>query len=100
MYEVISGSKRIALLETPRYIKVKPSTGVYIEADEKHAEGVAINGVGVFSLNGKLKDLPECEVRKVDSGEFVFENQNRLTDISGNILNIEAALCELDSKGA
>ncbi len=100
MYEVISGSKCIALVETPRYIKVKPSTGVYIEADKKHAEGVSINGVGVFSLNGKLKDLPECEVRKVDSGEFVFKSQNMLANMSNDILDIEAALCELDSKGA
>ncbi|MBQ8693609.1 MAG: hypothetical protein IJ520_10755 [Synergistaceae bacterium] len=96
MYEVISGGKRVALIETPRYIKVKPSTGAYIEADERHAQGIAINGKGVYSLKGKLKDLPECEVRKVDGGVVVFDHDSDLAGMHGDLLDIQTALCELD----
>ena len=96
MYEVISQGARVALVETPRYIKVKPSTGAYIETDEGHAQGVAITGKGVYSLNGKLKDLPRCEVRKVDGGEVVFEHDADLVVVHGSLLDIETALCELD----
>ena len=96
MYEVISQGERVAIVETPRYIKVKPSTGVYIETDEKQAEGVAINGKGVYSLNGKLKDLPEAEVRKIDGGVFVFGHEHDLAGVHNSLLDIETALCELD----
>ena len=96
MYEVISQGERVALVETPRYIKLKPSTGAFIETDEQHAEGVAINGKGVYSLNGKLKKLPEAEVRKIDGGEYVFDHEHDLAGVHGSLLDIETALCELD----
>ena len=96
MYEVINKGERVALVETPRYIKVKQSTGAYVETDAEHAEGVAINGKGVYSLNGKLKNLPEAEVREVDGGVFVFDHEHDLAGVHDSLLDIETALCELD----
>lgn len=96
MYEVISEGKRVALVEMPRYIQVKPSTGIYIEADEKHAQGIAINDKGVYSLKGRLKDLPECEVRKVDGGVVLLDHDDDLTSVHSSLLDIETALCEMD----
>lgn len=101
MYEIIDSSngERITICDKPRYIRIKPSTGAYIETDEKHAEGVSIIG-NVYSLNGKLKDLPECQINKIDNGMLLSEYINKLISTQNNILDIEAALCELDSKEA
>ena len=96
MYEVISQGERVAIVEMPRYVKVKSATGAFIQCSEAEAEGVAVTGKGVYSLNGKLKDLPRCEVRKVDGGEVVFEHDADLAVVHGSLLDIETALCELD----
>ncbi len=50
MYEVISESKRVALCEEPRYIKVKPESGCYIQAEADEAEGIAINGLSLIHI--------------------------------------------------
>lgn len=94
MYEVISESKRIALCEEPRYIKVKPESGCYIQAESDEAEGIVINGLGVFSLKGKLKDLPEAEVRKIDGGALLLE----IEKLNNSIAELENAIVELDAK--
>ena len=97
MYEVISKGERVAIVEMPRYVKVKSATGAFIQCSEAEAEGVAVTGK-VYRLGGKLKalGLTEAEVHKVDGGEVVFEHDADLVVVHGSLLDIETALCELD----
>ena len=90
MYEVISKDtgQRLALCEQPRYVRINPDSGVYIQCSADQAEGVAINGT-VFTLSDQVK---VCEV---DTGTIMTDAAQQADEI----LKIKAALCELDLAG-
>ena len=46
MYEVIDhdSGQRLALCEQPRYVRINPDTGVYVQCSADQAEGIAVNG--------------------------------------------------------
>ena len=96
MYEVINkeNGQRIALCEQPRYVKSSKYSGAFIQCGRKEAEGVAVNGE-VYSLNGRLKGRPEAGIYEIDGGKFMAEVEKQAQDL----LNIKAALCELDLAG-
>ena len=96
MYEVINkeNGQRIALCEQPRYVRIKEQSGAFIQCSRKEAEGIAVNGE-VYSLNGRLTGRPETEVHEIDGGKLMAEVEKQAQDL----LNIKAALCELDLAG-
>ena len=96
MFEVIKKTtgSRIAICESPRFVKVNTKSGAFVQCKKDDAEGVAVNSV-VYSLNGKLQDREEVWLNEIDTGEFVFDVEQQKSDI----LEIKDALCELDLGG-
>ena len=96
MYEVINkeNGQRIALCEQPRYVRIKQESGAFIQCGRKEAEGVAVNGE-VYSLDGRLTGRPEAAICELDGGKIMAEVEKQAQDL----LNIKAALCELDLAG-
>ena len=95
MVEIYSEEKLIAVCGEPRYVKVKPSTGCYIQCKADEAEGVAVRGQ-VYSLNDKLDSLPKALIREIDGGDLIFNHNSQLELDAQRILDIETALCDLD----
>ena len=95
MIQVISNGVVVAVCDKARYVRVKPSTGAFIQCDKELADGIAVNGQ-VYSLNDKLDSLPKAEIKEVDGGEFIFSHDAQLKSNAQSILDIETALCELD----
>ena len=93
MYEVIDhdSGQRLALCEQPRYVRINPNSGVYIQCSAEQAEGVAVDGA-VYSLNNQLEDRPEVKICEVDTGAIMADAAQQTAEI----LKIKAALCELD----
>ena len=95
MYEIISEGQIVSLCDKPRYIKVKPSTGCYIEATAEDAQGVSASGKP-FNLSGHTEitvtnydeetetsetvPAPVADVREVDGGEVAFKEGVRIND--------------------
>ena len=96
MYEIINkeNGQRIAFCEQPRLVKIKEQSGAFIQCSRNEAEGVAVNGE-VYSLGGKLTGRPEAYIHEIDGGKFMSEVSKHTQDL----LNIKAALCELDLAG-
>lgn len=105
MKEIIANGEIIALVDKPRYVKIKKTSGAYIQCDKEEAEAVAVSGT-LYNLPGNtnikhiaIKDdetgeteevtAPEAYVREVDGGEVTF--QNRV-----NIENNEVRISEVD----
>ena len=95
MYEIISEGQIVSLCDKPRYIKVKPSTGCYIEATAEDAQGVSAGGKP-YNLAGHTEitvtnydeetetsetvPAPVADVREVDGGEVAFKEGARIND--------------------
>lgn len=101
MYAIISGGELISLCDTPRYIKIKESTGVYIAVEPEEAIGVAVAG-NVYNINGgnAIPDAPQAIIKTDDAGEYVFRNRARIVkneeDTATAFVEVENALCDLD----
>ena len=97
MYEVIDhdSGQRLALCEQPRYVRINPNSGVYIQCSAEQAEGVAVDGT-VYSLNNQLDGKPEAMINEIDCGVVVFDYDSDLAGMHGDLLDIQTALCELD----
>lgn len=121
MVKIISEGKVIAICDEPKYIKVKPSTGVYIQTDEKHAQGIIVLGTlynlpGHTEISGMLYNeetkkeeniiFPEAFPMEIDGGALLIseiknlegKTNNMLCNIDIDLENIKDALCELDEK--
>ena len=96
----------IGYVDEPRYIKVKPSSGAFIQTDEKHAEGLAFLG-RPYNLHNRppMKEgLPVVIVNEKDGGEILLAELNALEgrteevfcDMDISIEDIKEALCEID----
>ena len=93
MYEIISEGQIVSLCDKPRFIKVKPSTGCFIEATVEDAQGVSAGGKP-YNLSGHTEitvtnydeetetsetvPAPVADVREVDSGEVAFKEGVRI----------------------
>ena len=93
MYEIISEGQIVSLCDNPRYIKVKPSTGCFIEATAEEAQGVSAGGKP-YNLFGHTEitvtnydeetetsetvPAPVADVREVDGGEVAFKEGVRM----------------------
>lgn len=93
MYEIISEGQIVSLCDKPRYIKLKPSTGCFIEATAEDAQGVSAGGKA-YNLSGHTEitvtnydeetetsetdPAPVAVVREVDGGEVAFREGARI----------------------
>ena len=97
MYRIMSKGQIVALVDEPRYVRCKASTGAWIQCDSDEAEALAVAGT-LFSLTGKvaIPDTDVATVMQVDGSEYVFNNyvDNIRYDVS--MESIETALCELE----
>lgn len=98
MYEVISEGVSIAICDNPIYVRLKPETGCYVSATKENADGISINGKGVYSLNNRLNNLPETNIRYIDGGTYMFENRKEISNTEKAIEAIENALCDFDAE--
>ena len=102
MYKVISEGRVIGYCEQIRYIKKNPNSGALIQCEKNEAIGIAINGKP-YNFEGELfiSNAPCVRIIECDVGEIAFKNEEMLienTEVTTvSILNIENALCELDS---
>lgn len=102
MYEIMSNGELLALCERPRYVKRNQETGVFVEATEDTAEGIAVGGE-VYNLPGgsAIPDAPEALVREAETSEYVFRNRARIIEneeaTGAAIIAMEEALCEMDN---
>ena len=93
MYEIISDGKIVSLCDKPRYIKLKPSTGCFIQTTEDEAQGVSAGGkpynlsghteITVTNYNEETETsetvpAPVADIRDVDGGEVTFMEGGRI----------------------
>lgn len=101
MYAILNGGVLLALCDKPRYVK-KNDGGVFVEAEEAEAIGVAVNG-DLYNIGGKgeIPDAPEVTVTRRDVAEVVFQNRARIKEneeaTGAAIVEVENALCDIDA---
>lgn len=101
MYAILSKGELLALCERPRYVK-RNQGGVFVEAPEDKAEGIAVGGE-VYNLPGgsAIPDAPEVLVQEAEASEYVFRNRVRIIEneetTGAAIIAMEEALCEMDN---
>ena len=97
MYKIINtqDGKTIGSTEAPLFIKKKPSTGCYIQADAESAQGVAYLGTA-YNLHGR--DGVEAEetvmLIEVDGGTEADKTAATLAENSAAIDNIIISMLE------
>lgn len=102
MYAIISRGVLVALCDRPRYIKVNPKTGAYVEASEVEAVGIAVGG-DVYNLFGRMdiEGAPEAIIRDNDVAEFVFRNSVKISEneeaTNAGFAEVEDAVCEFET---
>lgn len=101
MYAILSGGVLLALCDKPRFVK-RNDGGVYVEAEEPEAIGVAVNG-DLYNIGGKgeIPDAPEATITRRDVAEVVFQNRARIKEneeaTGAAIIEVEDALCDIDA---
>lgn len=102
MYAILSNGNLLALCDKPRYIKVNPESGAFVEADKDNAEGVAVNGTA-YNLPGSttIQGAQEAVVAEKEGAEYIFQNRAHIIQVEQTtgvaIVGVEEALCEMDA---
>lgn len=102
MYAILSGGALVALCDKPRYVRLNPNSGCYVEAKAEEAIAVAVNGE-LYNINGgnAIPDAPQAVVKEDDAAEYVFGNRVRILEneeaTSAAVVRLEDALCEQDA---
>ncbi len=102
MYAILSGGALVALCDKPRYVRLNPESGAYVEAAPEEAIAVSVNG-DLYNINGgsAVPDAPEAVVREDDMAEYVFGNRARIVEneqaAGAAVVQLEEALCEQDA---
>ncbi len=102
MYAILSGGALLALCDKPRYVRLNPESGAYVEAPPEEAIALAVNG-DLYNINGgsAIPGAPEAVVQEGDVSEYVFGNRVRIErneETSGiAVVQLEEALCEQDA---
>lgn len=101
MYAILSGGALVALCDKPRYVRLNPESGAYVEAAPEEAIAVSVNG-DLYNINGgnAIPDAPEAIIREEDMAEYVFHNRARIVETEATtgaaVVQLEEALCEQD----
>lgn len=102
MYAILSGGALLALCDKPRYVRLNPESGAYVEATPEEAIAVSVNG-DLYNINGgsAVPDAPEAVVREGGVEEYVFQNRARIMETEETtgaaVVQLEEALCEQDA---
>lgn len=102
MYAILSGGALVALCDKPRYVRLNPESGAYVEAAPEEAIAIAVNGE-LYNLPGgtAIPDAPEAVVREGDVTEYVFRNRAQIVETKETtgaaVVQLEEALCEQDA---
>lgn len=102
MYEILSGGALVSLCDKPRYVRLNPDSGCYVEAVPEEAIAVAVNG-NLYNIKGgnAVPNAPEAVVREADGAEYVFGNRARIAEneqaTGAAVVQLEEALCEQDA---
>lgn len=76
MYKIVKGSEVIGIVEAPRYIK--QVDGIYVQAEESEAQGVAVNSTPYNLPDGGMEGLETVTVSEVDGGEYILTQQSAI----------------------
>lgn len=102
MYAILSGGALVALCDKPRYVRLNPESGAYVEAEPEEAIAISVKG-DLYNLPGgtAIPDAPEAVVREDDVAEYVFRNRARIVEneetTGAAVVQLEEALCEQDT---
>jgi len=98
MYAILSGGALLALCDKPRYVRLNPDSGAFIEAAKEDAEAIAVRGE-LYNLPGgsAVPGAPEALAVEREVPEFVFQNQARITANESAVAGAEDAICEQDT---
>lgn len=102
MYAILSGGALVALCDKPRYVRLNPDSGAYVEAAPEEAIAISVNG-DLYNINGgsAIPDAPEAIVREDDMAEYIFGNRARIAEseeaAGAAVVQLEEALCEQDA---
>ena len=93
MFKLVVDGVTIGFTEKPRFVRVKPETGVFVETTQDKADGVAYKSK-VFNLFGhEIGGVEETvSVVPYDGGDDSKEIKNN----ADNLAEIEDAMCEAD----
>ena len=116
MYILKSAGETAGFCEEPRYIKVNPNSGCYVQANAGDAQGIAFLGTP-YNLPGhteitrevfipteggeegegtiERQVAPEVEVERVDDYQFLKGLDDKNVSQDDEITNNELALCEI-----
>lgn len=116
MYILTSNGERIGLCSGPRYIKVNPNSGCFVQTQESDAQGIAFNSEA-YNLPGHteiMRDVfvltpggeegegtverqvaPEIEIERADEYQFINGMADKNVSQDDEITNNELALCEV-----
>lgn len=102
MYAILSGGALVALCDKPRYVRLNPESGAYVEAEPEEAIAISVKG-DLYNLPGgtAIPDAPEAVIREGNVEEYVFRNRARIVETEETtgaaVVQLEEALCEQDA---
>ena len=116
MYILTSNGERIGLCSEPRYIKVNPNSGCFVQTQESDAQGIAVMG-NPYNLPGHIEIMrdvfipteggeegegtverqvaPEIEIQRIDAYEFINGMVDKDSTQDDDITSTQMALCEV-----
>ena len=102
MHAIFSNGAVVALCDNPRWVRVKPESGAWIQTNKDHAEALAVNGK-LYNINGGTAagDAPQAIVTEEDGGEYIFQAratiQRNREDSDASFVVLEDTMCDLDA---
>lgn len=102
MYTILKDGELMGFCDKPHYVRIKEESSSWIEATEKDAEAIAINGI-LYNLVGKntIADAPKVVVKSTDTAEYIFSNRTKIAENNEAhdvaIAALEVAACEQES---
>lgn len=84
MYKIIKDGEVIGIVEKPRYIR--KVDGIYIQAEESEAQGVAVDSMPYNLPDGGMEGLETVTVSEVDGGEYILTQQSAIDAMLRSVL--------------